>query len=89
MEIKSILNGAAAGHGSVPKSTPGQRGQRFRLAESKLQHGKVTWNPESYRSERGRASTGWYMNNSVIPLVGTLQKCKYCILEYLALLNFS
>ncbi|KAG7241729.1 hypothetical protein INR49_025194 [Caranx melampygus] len=30
MEIKALPNGAAAGHGAVPRSRPGQTGQRFR-----------------------------------------------------------
>lgn len=47
MEIKALPNGAAAGHGAVPKSRPGQREQRFRREESKQLPGKVTWNPES------------------------------------------
>lgn len=81
MEIKALPNGAAAGHGAVPKHRRRQRGQRFRGAGSELLPEKVTWNPESSTTLQvhicgeyvSTAKAGTRTNWQSTPLAGTLK----------------
>lgn len=79
MEIKALPNGAAAGHGAVPKSRPGQRGQRFKGTEGKQLAQKVTRNPDSSTLLQVQIRASEYEQRlahklAVIPLTGTLRK---------------